>query len=55
MTIEMNSRTLFTETLIPSHREVGGLMTHRKILLGVYLLRLIGIAILAMFNERYRL
>jgi len=54
MTIETDSRSLFLEELIPSYREVGGLMTHRKILLGVYLLRLVGIAFLVMFNMIYR-
>jgi hypothetical protein len=53
MTIETDSRSLFIEEIVPSYREVGGLMTHRKILLGVYLLRLVGIAFLVMFNEIY--
>ena len=48
MTIERDSRTLFTEKLIPSYREVGGLMTHRKILLGVYLSRAFGLFLVLM-------
>lgn len=49
MTIETDSCPLFTENLIPSYREVGGLMTYRKILLGVYLSRAFGLFIVLMF------